>query len=116
MAKKPTDPAALSAHFICSRPLRPATLSSPAMAATPTPAASPCPRRMWFSSGPNWLLSQKTATPTPIRPTPLGCSIAPPLQEAPLLAGDPSDLAFPIGHNDRPDFGGLELTLRDFKI
>jgi hypothetical protein len=32
-----------------------------------------------------------------------------------LLAGDAIDIAFTIGHNDHPDFGGLELSLRDFK-
>jgi hypothetical protein len=36
------------------------------------------------------------------------------LQQSPLLAGDAIDMAFTIGHNDHPDFGGLELTLRDF--
>ena len=33
----------------------------------------------------------------------------------PLLAEDAIDIAFTIGHNDHPDFGGLELTLRDFR-
>ena len=37
------------------------------------------------------------------------------LQESPLLAGDAIDIAFTIGHNDHPDFGGLELTLQDLK-
>jgi hypothetical protein len=37
------------------------------------------------------------------------------LQQSPLLAGDAIDIVFTIGHNDHPDFGGLELTLRDFK-
>ncbi len=37
------------------------------------------------------------------------------LQQSPLLAGDAIDIAFTIDHNDHPDFGGLELTLRDFK-
>jgi len=37
------------------------------------------------------------------------------LQQSPLLAGDAIDIAFTIGHNDHPDFGGLELGLRDFK-
>jgi hypothetical protein len=31
------------------------------------------------------------------------------------LAGDAIDIAFIIGHNDHPDFGGLELTLQDLK-
>jgi single-stranded-DNA-specific exonuclease len=37
------------------------------------------------------------------------------LQQSPLLAGDVLDIAFTIGHNDHPEFGGLELTLRDFR-
>ncbi len=45
----------------------------------------------------------------------LGWHMAERLQQAPLLAGDPIDIAFTIGHNDHPDFGGLELFLRDFK-
>jgi hypothetical protein len=30
-----------------------------------------------------------------------------------LLAGDRLDIAYSIGMNDHPEFGGLELTLRD---
>jgi single-stranded-DNA-specific exonuclease len=44
----------------------------------------------------------------------LGWHMAERLQQSPLLAGDAIDIAFTIGHNDHPDFGGLELTLRDF--
>ena len=46
----------------------------------------------------------------------LGWHMAERLQQSPLLAGDAIDIAFTIGHNDHPDFGGLELTLRDFKF
>jgi single-stranded-DNA-specific exonuclease len=45
----------------------------------------------------------------------LGWHMAERLQRSPLLAGDTIDIAFTIGHNDHPDFGGLELTLHDFK-
>jgi single-stranded-DNA-specific exonuclease len=45
----------------------------------------------------------------------LGWNMAERLQQSPLLAGDAIDIAFTIGHNDHPDFGGLELSLRDFK-
>ena len=45
----------------------------------------------------------------------LGWHMAERLQQSPLLAGDTIDVAFTIGHNDHPDFGGLELSLRDFK-
>jgi single-stranded-DNA-specific exonuclease len=46
----------------------------------------------------------------------LGWHMAERLQQSPLLAGDAIDIAFTIGHNDHPDFGGLELSLRDFKV
>jgi hypothetical protein len=36
------------------------------------------------------------------------------LETAKLLAGDTLDIAFSIGHNDHPEYGGLELSLRDF--
>lgn len=45
----------------------------------------------------------------------LGWHMAERLQKAPLLAGDTIDIAFTIGHNDHPEYGGLELSLRDFK-
>jgi single-stranded-DNA-specific exonuclease len=46
----------------------------------------------------------------------LGWHMAERLQHSPLLAGDAIDIAFTIGHNDHPDFGGLELSLRDFRV
>jgi len=45
----------------------------------------------------------------------LGWHMAERLQQSPLLAGDAIDIAFTIGHNDHPEYGGLELSLRDFK-
>jgi single-stranded-DNA-specific exonuclease len=46
----------------------------------------------------------------------LGWHMAERLQQTPFLAGDAIDVAFTIGHNDHPEYGGLELSLRDFKI
>ena len=46
----------------------------------------------------------------------LGWHMAERLQQTPLLAGDAIDVAFTVGHNDHPEYGGLELSLRDFKI
>jgi single-stranded-DNA-specific exonuclease len=43
----------------------------------------------------------------------LGWHMAERLQKAPLLAGDSVDIAFTIGNNDHPEYGGLELSLRD---
>lgn len=45
----------------------------------------------------------------------LGWHMAERLQQNPLLAGDSVDVAFTVGHNDHPEYGGLELTLRDIK-
>ena len=44
----------------------------------------------------------------------LGWHMAERLQAAKLLAGDTLDIAFCVGHNDHPEYGGLELALRDF--
>ena len=45
----------------------------------------------------------------------LGWHMAERLQQASVLAGDCLDIAFCIGHNDHPEYGGLELSLRDFR-
>jgi single-stranded-DNA-specific exonuclease len=45
----------------------------------------------------------------------LGWHMAERLQQTPLLACDAIDIAFTIGNNDHPEYGGLELSLRDFK-
>ena len=36
-------------------------------------------------------------------------------QQAGLLLGDSLDIAFTIDNNDHPEYGGLELSLRDFR-
>jgi single-stranded-DNA-specific exonuclease len=46
----------------------------------------------------------------------LGWHMAERMQQTPLLAGDAIDIAFTIGNNDHPEYGGLELSLRDFQI
>lgn len=46
----------------------------------------------------------------------LGWHMAERLQQTPLLAGDSVDIAFTIGNNDHPEYGGLELSLRDLQI
>ena len=45
----------------------------------------------------------------------LGWHMAERLQQSPLLAGDTLDIAFTVGHNDHPEYGGLELSLRDLR-
>ena len=45
----------------------------------------------------------------------LGWNMAERLQQTPLLAGDTVDIAFTVGYNDHPEYGGLELSLRDLK-
>ena len=44
----------------------------------------------------------------------LGWHMAERLEQTPLLAGDSIDIAFSIGQNDHPEYGGLELSLRDW--
>ena len=46
----------------------------------------------------------------------LGWHMAERVEAAKLLAGDKLDIAFTVGHNDHPEYGGIELSLRDFKI
>jgi single-stranded-DNA-specific exonuclease len=45
----------------------------------------------------------------------LGWRMAEKFQQEALIPGDTFDIAFTLDHNDHPEFGGLELTLRDFK-
>jgi single-stranded-DNA-specific exonuclease len=45
----------------------------------------------------------------------LGWNMAERLQQSPLVAGDAIDIAFTVGHNDHPEYGGLELSLRDLR-
>jgi hypothetical protein len=45
----------------------------------------------------------------------LGWRMAERFQQARLLPGDEFDIAFTLDHNDHPDFGGLELSLKDFQ-
>jgi single-stranded-DNA-specific exonuclease len=45
----------------------------------------------------------------------LGWHMAERVQNDQLLAGDSIDIAFTIGNNDHAEYGGLELTLRDFR-
>jgi single-stranded-DNA-specific exonuclease len=45
----------------------------------------------------------------------LGWHMAERLQQTALLAGDVIDIAFTVGHNNHPEYGGLELSLRDFR-
>ena len=45
----------------------------------------------------------------------MGWRMAERVNQEKILQGDDLDIAFTISHNDHPDFGGLELSLRDFK-
>jgi single-stranded-DNA-specific exonuclease len=44
----------------------------------------------------------------------LGWHMGERVQQAQLLPGDSLDVAFTVEHNDHPEWGGLELSLRDF--
>jgi single-stranded-DNA-specific exonuclease len=43
----------------------------------------------------------------------MGCGMKESCDQLRLLAGDRLDIAYSLGMNDHPEFGGLELTLRD---
>lgn len=45
----------------------------------------------------------------------LGWRMAERFQQEALIPGDSFDLAFTLDQNDHPEFGGMELTLKDFK-
>ncbi len=45
----------------------------------------------------------------------MGWRMAERVQQSQLLAGDTLDIAFTLGQNEHPEFGGLELTLEDFQ-
>jgi single-stranded-DNA-specific exonuclease len=45
----------------------------------------------------------------------LGWNLAERCQQAALRPGDRLDIAFTIDNNDHPEYGGLELSIRDFK-
>jgi hypothetical protein len=45
----------------------------------------------------------------------LGWNMAERIAETPLLAGDLVDIAFTVGQNDHPEYGGIELSLRDLR-
>ena len=45
----------------------------------------------------------------------LGWHMAQRIKDDPLIPGDRLDIAYTLDYNDHPDFGGLELSLRDFK-
>jgi hypothetical protein len=45
----------------------------------------------------------------------LGWNLAEKMQQSGLIAGDLTDIAFTLEYNDHADFGGLELSLKDFK-
>jgi single-stranded-DNA-specific exonuclease len=71
------------------------------------PDSSVLPRLHAQSSGSSWRKS--------ITYDALGWRMAKRIQQAQLLPGDTLDIAFTLDHNDHPEFGGLELSLRDFK-
>jgi single-stranded-DNA-specific exonuclease len=45
----------------------------------------------------------------------MGWRLAERVGEARLLPGDALEIAFSLDHNDHPEFGGIELSLRDFR-
>ena len=78
-------------------------LSAEAIAATPRchPDSAAIPRRAGWRKA--------------ITHTACGWHMAERIHEARLLPGDCMDIAFSVDYNDHPEFGGIELSLRDFK-
>jgi single-stranded-DNA-specific exonuclease len=46
----------------------------------------------------------------------LGWHMAERFEASQIIPGDSLDIAFTLDHNDHPDFGGLELSLKDFQV
>jgi single-stranded-DNA-specific exonuclease len=46
----------------------------------------------------------------------VGWRMAERVMDAKLLPGDELDIAFTLDENDHPEFGGMELSLRDFRV
>jgi single-stranded-DNA-specific exonuclease len=77
---------------------------SPRSDAEPSAAAH---TEKWEPRAENWRKS--------ITYSALGWRMAERVQHSQLLPGDVIDIAFTLDDNDHPEFGGLELSLRDFK-
>jgi hypothetical protein len=45
----------------------------------------------------------------------VGWRLAERVAQEKLLPGDQMQVAFSLDHNEHPEFGGIELSLRDFK-
>ena len=45
----------------------------------------------------------------------LGWHMAERFQQVQILPGDSLSVAYTLDHNDHPEYGGLELTLKDFR-
>jgi single-stranded-DNA-specific exonuclease len=45
----------------------------------------------------------------------LGWNMAEKFQQSQVISGDTFDIAFTLNHNEHPNFGGLELSLKDFQ-
>jgi single-stranded-DNA-specific exonuclease len=95
-------------------------MSAAAILASPRchPLSAAIPRRDLRAAVENRDAAAKSSTPDWRRSIvfdALAWNMAERVQNSSLLAGDTLDIAFTIGHNDHPEYGGLELSLRDFK-
>jgi hypothetical protein len=46
----------------------------------------------------------------------MGWRMADRIKEEKMLPGDLLDIAFTLDRNEHPEFGGIELSLRDYKV
>ena len=81
-----------------------------------TPSGKPDGAAIRRSEKGDWNSDRVKSGPRKLNPVfdALGWHMAERLQRSSLLAGDAIDIAFTIGHNDHDEYGGLELSLRDF--
>jgi len=90
--------------------------SKPSLAASPEPACHPDSSAVRREERrPGNLASRTDAWKRALTYEAMGWRMAERIQQAQLLPGDFLDIAFTLGKNDHADFGGLELSLRDFQ-
>jgi len=68
-----------------------------------------------IAEGRGWRDERKADFRSKITYDALGWQMAERLSQTLLLAGDSIDIAFGIGQNDHPEYGGLELSLKDLR-
>jgi single-stranded-DNA-specific exonuclease len=71
--------------------------------------------RLKLTSGDNGKFNAGEGWRKAIRHKAMGWRLAEQVQQAKLLPGDAVEVAFSLDHNEHPEFGGIELSLRNFR-